>query len=109
MRGTFGADACRILQINSGRWPGTPPLPDIWSAHRLPRIETPQKQPPLEKSGSQKGPAKGELGGELSDQDLVGVRDFMVELAVKQIIPQMEQKIRALNHTVGGFGNPFVS
>lgn len=97
MRGTFGADACRLLQINTGRWPGTPPPPDVWSAHRLPRIEAAPKQSPPGKTGP---PEEQALGAELSDEDIGGLRDFVADLAVKQIIPQMEQKIRALNHTV---------
>eukprot|EP00850_Spirogloea_muscicola_P017760 SM000156S02116 [mRNA] locus=s156:54554:63177:+ [translate_table: standard] len=92
MKGTLGANNCHLLKINSRPVDQAEPQADIWSSHRLPVLNLPMEEK------METTPAGQLLGQYLDPNDLR--QEFVSELAVKQIIPHMELKIRNLNQHV---------
>ncbi|KAL4555972.1 hypothetical protein LXL04_038606 [Taraxacum kok-saghyz] len=85
MRNTFGANDCRLLCINSLQdgAPGHEPNPCefyLSAIHMMPNASPGQN-----------------LGRLLNKEDVDELRDFVRDVSSKDIIPNMEQRIRALN------------
>ncbi|KAJ9554786.1 hypothetical protein OSB04_009400 [Centaurea solstitialis] len=98
MRNTFGSNDCRLLCINSSQDGLVDHQPNPWapyvSAFLMMRFVA---------SGGQ------HVGRLLNNDDMDEFRDFVRDLSSKDIIPNMEQKIRILNQQVSatrkGFRN----
>lgn len=88
MRSTFGPNDCKLLCINSSQGADDELKDNPWRSH-----------PSLNKDSD----------SFLNLDDLNEIREFMLDLSSKHIIPHMEQKIRMLNQQVSitrrGFRN----
>ncbi|KAI7725801.1 hypothetical protein M8C21_013972 [Ambrosia artemisiifolia] len=91
MRNTFGSNECRLLCINSSQGQLVDHTPNPWDPY-----------------GSNASPGQ-HLGCLLNNEDIEELRDFVRDLSSKDIIPNMEQRIRVLNQQVSatrkGFRN----
>lgn len=91
MRNTFGSNDCRLLYINSSQDGLVDHEPNPWDPY-----------------GSKASPGQ-HLGRFLNNEDMDELKDFVRDLSSKDIIPNMEQRIRVLNQQVSatrkGFRN----
>ncbi|KAK1435003.1 hypothetical protein QVD17_00758 [Tagetes erecta] len=91
MRSKFGSNDCRLLCINSSQNQLDDRKPNPWNPYV-----------------SNASPGQ-HLGCLLSNEDIDELRDFVRDLSSKDIIPNMEQRIRVLNQQVSatrkGFRN----
>lgn len=91
MRSTFGSNDCRLLCINSSQDGLVDHEPNPWDPYN-----------------SNASPGQN-LGRLLSKEDMDELKDFVRDLSSKDIIPNMEQRIRVLNQQVSatrkGFRN----
>lgn len=91
MRNTFGANDCRLLCINSLQGEALDHEPNPWEFY-MPNASPDQH-----------------LGRLLNKEDVDELKDFVRDLSSKDIIPNMEQRIRVLNQQVSatrkGFRN----
>ncbi|XP_022024957.1 trafficking protein particle complex subunit 8 isoform X1 [Helianthus annuus] len=91
MRNTFGSNDCRLLCINSSQGQSVDHQPNPWDPY-----------------GSNASPGQ-HLGCLLNNEDMDELRNFVRDLSSKDIIPNMEQRIRVLNQQVSatrkGFRN----
>ncbi|KAL4591859.1 hypothetical protein LXL04_004833 [Taraxacum kok-saghyz] len=91
MRNTFGANDCRLLCINSLQDGAPAHEPNPWEFY-MPNASPDQN-----------------LGRLLNKEDVDELRDFVRDVSSKDIIPNMEQRIRVLNQQVSatrkGFRN----
>ncbi|KAL2621911.1 hypothetical protein R1flu_002116 [Riccia fluitans] len=101
MRSTFGVNNCRILCINSGSPEADDGSPnsneDMWSSHSL------RPMTPLSASGVDKldkDPSGRRRGCFITQADVEEVTDFVLDIAVKHIIPTMELRVRTLYQQV---------
>ncbi|XP_024378593.1 uncharacterized protein [Physcomitrium patens] len=97
MRSTFGAINCGVLSINSGSIDSDSLPNDVWSGRLLQPIVN--NSPELKQVDDTEAP-KQRPGLCLSKSDVAMISDFVLDFALKQIIPHMEQKIRILNQQV---------
>ncbi|KAE8725145.1 SYP121 protein [Hibiscus syriacus] len=91
MRNAFGQNDCQIININSSQDGQIHHEDNPWAPFKPDALPTEN------------------LGGFLDLDDLNEIKDFLLELSSKHIIPYMEQKIRVLNQEVSatrkGFRN----
>ncbi len=101
MKATFGSVACHLLRIHT-------PLEDdvkgaqrdgAWRKHIPPPIHNAPRGCAGEAVPRPPAPA-GALGACISAADMVALRQMVEEFTVRSLLPSLEQRVRALNHTV---------
>lgn len=101
MKATFGSVACHLLRIHT-------PLEDdvkgaqrdgAWRKHIPPPIHNAPRGCAGEAAPRPPAPAGG-LGACISAADMVALRQMVEEFTVRSLLPSLEQRVRALNHTV---------
>ncbi|KAL3692120.1 hypothetical protein R1sor_005771 [Riccia sorocarpa] len=101
MRSTFGVNNCRILCINSGSLEADDGSPnsseDIWSSGSL-RPVTPLNVSGVDKLD--KDSSRPRRGRFITQADVEELTDFVLDIAVKHILPTMELKVRTLYQQV---------